>query len=565
MTPNGREVSSSAVRTTDPGSADHVKASIPSAPALGDCCGQRRRRCAPDRRLDDRLFDLEQVAERRPHAATVLRPRDSCEAPAVSVSALPDSRAAQELVARHARRTPLLTSRLLSEETGFDVRLKAELFQRTGSYKLRGPLVKLARLTDEERARGVVCSSAGNHAQGVALAAALLGVRAVVVMAENATPSKIEATRGYGAEVVLHGSIWDEADTKARELVKSEQLTYVHPFDDVDLIAGQGTVGLEILEDWPEVELLVVPIGGGGLISGIATAVKRERPDVRVVGVESADGPAMKLSVERGELVTLDRVDTIVDGLRVKRVGETTFELVRRFVDEIVAVPDEWIFENVLWTMAHTSSSPRARPRRRSPRCAEATSPRRRGRRSSACSAAATSTSRNSAGCAGISQTGAPRRRQCKGSLQRVAVRSETVVTFPGATAPQWRRGGHRRHSCSHGSLRDHVPRHFSITLLIALGVVAAGPAGGAANEPDLVRVVIQFDDAPLAKYRDTLPGLKGVLQARTDEGHVDVKAPASKAYLAHLRRSTPTSSSSFAAASRTPPCSGSTTPPSTA
>src|ERR687896_1282571 len=154
----------------------------------------------------------------------------------VSVSALPDSRPAQELVARHARRTPLLSSRLLSEETGFDVRLKAELFQRTGSYKLRGPLVKLERLSEDERARGVVCSSAGNHAQGVALAAALLGVRAVVVMAENATPSKIEATRAYGAEVVLHGSIWDEANEKALELVEEQGLTYIHPFDDLDLI-----------------------------------------------------------------------------------------------------------------------------------------------------------------------------------------------------------------------------------------------------------------------------------------------------------------------------------------
>ena len=275
------------------------------------------------------------------------------DASRVSVLTLPDSRAAQELVARHARRTPLLTSWLLSEETGFEVRLKAELFQRTGSYKLRGPLVKLARLSQDERARGVVCSSAGNHAQGVALAAALLGVRAVVVMAENATPSKVKATRGYGAHVILHGTIWDDADAKARELVESEGFTYVHPFDDVDLISGQGTVGLEILADWPDVELIVVPIGGGGLISGIAAAVKRERSAIRVVGVESADGAAMKTSVERGELVTLDTVDTIVDGLRVKRVGETTFQLVRRFVDEIVAVPDEWIFENVLWTMAH--------------------------------------------------------------------------------------------------------------------------------------------------------------------------------------------------------------------
>jgi len=269
----------------------------------------------------------------------------------MSVTALPDSRAALPLVAPHVRRTPLLTSRTLTDETGFDVRLKAELFQRTGSYKIRGPLVKLARLTREERDRGVVCSSAGNHAQGVALAASMLGVRAVVCMAANATPAKIEATRGYGAEVVLHGSIWDEADEKARELVASEGLTYVHPFDDVDLISGQGTVGLEIHEDWPEMDVVVVPIGGGGLISGVAAALKRENPKIRIVGVESADGPAMKRSVEAGELVTLERCDTIVDGLRVKRVGVHTFELVRRFVDEIVAVPDETIFENVIWVM----------------------------------------------------------------------------------------------------------------------------------------------------------------------------------------------------------------------
>jgi len=269
----------------------------------------------------------------------------------VSVTALPDSGAALPLVAPHVHRTPLLTSRILSEETGFDVRLKAELFQRTGSYKIRGPLVKLSRLSQEERDRGVVCSSAGNHAQGVALAAAMLGVRAVVCMAENATPAKIAATREYGAEVVLHGSIWDEADEKARELVVSDGLTYVHPFDDLDLISGQGTVGLEIHEDWPEVEVVVVPIGGGGLISGIAAALKRERAGIRIIGVESSDGPAMKRSVEAGELVTLERCDTIVDGLRVKRVGTHTLDLVRRFVDEIVTVPDEAIFANVLWVM----------------------------------------------------------------------------------------------------------------------------------------------------------------------------------------------------------------------
>ena len=269
------------------------------------------------------------------------------------VTARPDAREALPYVAPYVHRTPLLTSRLLSEATGFEVRLKAELFQRTGSYKIRGPLYKLRRLTGEQRRRGVVCSSAGNHAQGVALAAAILGVRATVVMAENATPSKVAATRAYGAEVVLHGTIWDDADEKARELVESRGLTYVHPFDDPDLIAGQGTLALEIHEDWPEVEVVVVPIGGGGLISGVATALKHIDARIRIVGVESSDGPAMKTSIERGELVTLDSVNTVIDGLRVKRVGEHTFELVRRFVDEIVTVPDDAIFDSVVWVMGH--------------------------------------------------------------------------------------------------------------------------------------------------------------------------------------------------------------------
>ena len=268
----------------------------------------------------------------------------------MSTVALPDSTAARERVAPHIARTPLLTSRTLSEETGLDIRLKAEMFQRTGAYKIRGALNKLSTLSDEERARGVVCSSAGNHAQGVALAAQILGVRAVVCMAENATPSKVAATQGYGAEVVQHGTIWDEADEKARELVERDGLTYVHPFDDLDLIAGQGTLGLEVIEDWPEVEAIVVPIGGGGLISGIASAVKQVRPDVRIFGVESSDGPAMQRSVEAGELVTID-CGTIIDGLRVKRVGANTFDLVQKFVDEVVSVPDDVIFENVLWVM----------------------------------------------------------------------------------------------------------------------------------------------------------------------------------------------------------------------
>jgi len=256
-------------------------------------------------------------------------------------------------VAPSTNRTPLMSSRMLKELTGFDVRLKAEMFQRTGSYKIRGPLNKFAELTEDERRNGVVCSSAGNHAQGVALAARIYGIKAVVVMAENATPSKVAATRGYGAEVVLHGSIWDEANEKAQQLVRERGLTYVHPFDDLQLIAGQGTLGLEVIRDWPDVDVIVVPIGGGGLISGVAMAVKAHKPEVRVIGVESSGAPGMRDSVKAGSVVTLDRVDCIIDGLRVKRVGQTTFEVVRRFVDDIVTLPDEQIFDAMLWVMSH--------------------------------------------------------------------------------------------------------------------------------------------------------------------------------------------------------------------
>lgn len=263
---------------------------------------------------------------------------------------LEDFEKARERIAQHIKRTPLLTSRQLSERTGFDVRLKAELFQRVGSYKIRGPLNKFALMPEEQKRRGVVCSSAGNHAQGVALAARIHGIRAVVCMAENATPAKIAATKAYGAEVVLHGTIWDEANEKAKELVRTQELTYVHPFDDEQLIAGQGTLGLEIAQDWPEVDAVIVPIGGGGLISGVSMAVKGFRSKIRVIGVESSDGPAMKKSIEAGRLETID-CKTIIDGLRVRRVGEINFSVVQRFVDEIVALPDREIFDAMIWIM----------------------------------------------------------------------------------------------------------------------------------------------------------------------------------------------------------------------
>jgi len=260
---------------------------------------------------------------------------------------------AAKVVSSFAYHTPLLTSRILSERTGFDVRLKAEMFQKGGAYKVRGPLNKFRHLTPEQRQRGVICSSAGNHAQGVALAAGVYKMKAVVVMATNATQSKIDATRAYGAEVVLHGMIWDEANEKAKQLTQERGLTYIHPFDDLQLITGQGTLGLELYEDFPQVEIAVVPIGGGGLISGVSMALKALNPKIKIIGVESSDGPCMKKSVETGHVVTLDKIDCIIDGLRVKRVGENTFNVVQHYVDDIVALPDRDIFDAMIWIMSH--------------------------------------------------------------------------------------------------------------------------------------------------------------------------------------------------------------------
>ncbi len=262
---------------------------------------------------------------------------------------LQDYEAARARIAPHIHWTPLLTSHTLGELTGFDVRLKAECFQKVGSYKIRGPLNKFAQMPEADKKRGVVCSSAGNHAQGVALAARIYGIRAVVCMATNATPAKVAATRGYGAEVVLHGKIWDEANEKAKELVEKEGLIYVHPFDDEQLIAGQGTLGLEVVKDWPDLDAIVVPIGGGGLIAGVSMAIKSHNPKCKVIGVESSDGPAMQASVKAGSLQTIE-CNTIIDGLRVRRAGVLNFSVVQRYVDDIVTLPDKEIFDAMLWT-----------------------------------------------------------------------------------------------------------------------------------------------------------------------------------------------------------------------
>ncbi len=244
------------------------------------------------------------------------------------------------------------------------------MFQRTGSYKIRGPLNKFTFLTDEERRRGVVCSSAGNHAQGVARAAKIHGIKAVVCMARTRRRRRSRRRRGYGAEVVLHGTIWDEANEKAKELVRDRGLTYIHPFDDLQLIAGQGTLGMEIVQDWPDVDVVVVPIGGGGLISGVSMAVKNLRPSAKIIGVESSGAPGMRDSVRAGHVVTLDRVDCIIDGLRVKRVGETHLRGRQRFVDEHRhARPTRGCSRRCSGSCRTRSSSSKARQRRPSPRC----------------------------------------------------------------------------------------------------------------------------------------------------------------------------------------------------
>ena len=258
---------------------------------------------------------------------------------------------AQDVIRPHVHHTPLLRSNTLGQMSGATVFLKAENLQRSGSYKVRGATYKLSRLTDEERARGVIAASAGNHAQGVAIAASALGVACTIVMPTTAPLAKVAATKGYGAEVVQHGPGFAEAYERAREIEAETGATFIHPFDDPDIIAGQGTVGLEILSDLPDVEVIIASIGGGGLISGIATAVKKLNPDVRIIGVEAAGAAPMLRSIEAGRLVTLNEASTIADGIAVKQCGELTYSITRELVDEVVTVEEDEIIRTVLLLM----------------------------------------------------------------------------------------------------------------------------------------------------------------------------------------------------------------------
>ena len=250
---------------------------------------------------------------------------------------------ARERVAETARHTPLEYSHSFSTMAGADVHLKLETFQRTGAFKIRGATNRIAELSPSERQAGVVTASAGNHAQGVALAATRAGVDAVVVMPEHAPNAKVAATRSYGAQVVLHGADYDEAQARAHEIEREAGRTYVHAFDDEAVMAGQGTIGLEILDDLPDVETVVVPIGGGGLISGIATALEGRDPDVRVVGVQAEGASTVAPSLRKGEVQAIEGVDTIADGIATRSVGERTFPIIEARVDEVVTVSDSAI------------------------------------------------------------------------------------------------------------------------------------------------------------------------------------------------------------------------------
>lgn len=270
----------------------------------------------------------------------------------LSVS-LDQIRAAQDRIQPHIHRTPLLPTRSLSERAGVEIRLKCENLQRAGSFKIRGAMNALLQLTPEQRRNGVVAFSSGNHAQGVALAARTLGIRATIVMPENSVASKVEATKAYGAEVVQAGVTAATRDDVAREIAEKSGAAVIPPFDDERVIAGAGTVGLEIIEEWPDVTTIVVPLGGGGLLSGVAIAATSGR-DVDVYGVEPAAGNDGEQSFRSGAIVTIDPPNTIADGARTLAIGKRNFAIIRALVRDVVSVGDGPLLDTVKFAMYRT-------------------------------------------------------------------------------------------------------------------------------------------------------------------------------------------------------------------
>ena len=255
---------------------------------------------------------------------------------------------AKEKLSKVLLETHLIYSPIFSKESGNKVFIKPENLQKTGSFKIRGAYNKISNLTDAERKRGVIASSAGNHAQGVAYAAKESGIKAVIVMPKSTPLIKVESTKQYGAEVILHGDVYDDAYKKAKELEEKEAYVFVHPFNDEDVLDGQGTIALEILEELPETDIILVPIGGGGLISGIACAAKILKPEIKIIGVEPEGAASAYEAIKENKVVELKEANTIADGTAVKKIGDLNFEYIKKYVDEIITVSDYELMEAFL-------------------------------------------------------------------------------------------------------------------------------------------------------------------------------------------------------------------------
>jgi threonine dehydratase len=261
---------------------------------------------------------------------------------------------AYSLVHKVAHRTPLVHSRTLSRLIGGEIYLKLECLQRTGSFKIRGAYYAISKMKDAITSRGCVAASAGNHAQGVAFAASSLGVRAIIVMPRFSPTAKVQATLGYGAEVILHGNTYDEAVVEASRICDEQNSVFLHSFDNPSVIAGQGTIGLEMMEDLPDLDVIIVPVGGGGLISGVSVAVKNLNPAVVIYGVQAAGSASMVASLKKGTLVDLQNVDTIADGIAIRQPSQLTFDITRRLVDEVVVVTDDEIADATFLLLERT-------------------------------------------------------------------------------------------------------------------------------------------------------------------------------------------------------------------
>ena len=286
-----------------------------------------------------------QLVESSPKSETI---QEGLSAPSVTIANVWQ---AYEFLKPLIHHTPLSHSRTFSQMTGADIHLKCEHMQRSGAFKVRGAGFKISCLTKEQRQAGVIAASAGNHAQGVAIAAAQNNIPCTIVMPESAPLAKVTATQNYGANVVLYGSTYDDAYQHCCELQQQSGATFIHAFDDPDVIAGQGTLGLEMLTDLPDADAIVVPVGGGGLISGIAIAARALKPDITIIGVQAAGADSCCASLEAGSLQTLSTITTIADGIAVKRPGTLTFSIIQRLVDEVVPVKDEAIINAVLLLM----------------------------------------------------------------------------------------------------------------------------------------------------------------------------------------------------------------------